>query len=385
MRKMFHHALSLFLALTVLNLSLTGCGGGSKDVFTSTTSARNYMAETMTETMAAAAPAMAADIGGYEMEKGAYYEEMPMAAETSDSGSGGVLTGTAGLDGSSTAAQQAPARKLIRTVRLSIETDDFDNLLDSLQKQVAALGGYVEQSDISGVSLTYRNQPNSRYASITVRIPSNQLNQFVQAAEESGNVTFKSESTEDVTLRYSDLESRKKSLTIEQERIWELLEKADTLEAVISLEERLSEIRYELESMESQLRLYDNQVDYSTIYIDINEVVDFTPVAPETTGQQIKREFLINLRSVGNALTNLLIFLITTAPIWFLLLLVLAVIVIIAKKRPKKQKPQKQVFKKLQHFDDSPEARENQDAAKTQSAETAETDSQTAADTPSEP
>ena len=78
--------------------------------------------------------------------------------------------------------------------------------------------------------------------------------------EANGNITNKSETTQDVTLQYSDLESRKKSLTVEQERIWALLEKADTLESVIALEERLSEIRYQLESMESQLRLYDNQV-----------------------------------------------------------------------------------------------------------------------------
>ena len=62
---------------------------------------------------------------------------------------------------------------------------------------------------------------------------------------------------------------RKKSLEIEQERLWALLEKADSLDAVVALEARLSEIRYELESYTSQLRLYDNQVDYSTVSIYI--------------------------------------------------------------------------------------------------------------------
>lgn len=57
--------------------------------------------------------------------------------------------------------------------------------------------------------------------------------------EDQANVTERSETTTDVTLQYSDLESRKKTLTTEQERIWALLEKADTLEAVIALEERL--------------------------------------------------------------------------------------------------------------------------------------------------
>ena len=73
-------------------------------------------------------------------------------------------------------------------------------------------------------------------------------------------------------------------MTTEQERIWALLEKADTLEAVIALEERLSEIRYQLESMESQLKLYDNQVDYSTVSIHISEVAVYTPTGSQSVG-----------------------------------------------------------------------------------------------------
>lgn len=334
MRKMFQHVLPLALSLATLSLSLTGCGGGASkySAASATTSAETYMAETW---------AASYDNGYSEKmelaEEGMAYDAAPQAAAGDTAGPGGTFTDSSGLNSASNAAAaETISRKLIRTVRLNVETDTFDDLLNGLQQQIAALGGYVEQSDISGVSLTYRNEPSRRSASITARVPSNQLNQFVSVVEESGNVIFKSESTEDVTLRYSDLESRKKSLTIEQERIWELLEKADTLEAVITLEERLSEIRYELESMESQLRLYDNQVDYSTIYININEVTDFTPVAPETTGQQIKREFLMNLRSVGNALTSLLILLITTVPVWFPLLIIVAVITMIVKRRKKK-------------------------------------------------
>ena len=80
------------------------------------------------------------------------------------------------------------------------------------------------------------------------------------------------------------MESRKKSLEIEQERIWQFLEKAESIDTVITLEQRLSDIRYQLESMESQLRLYDNQVDYSTVYLSISEVTAYTPVTPETSG-----------------------------------------------------------------------------------------------------
>lgn len=127
-----------------------------------------------------------------------------------------------------------------------------------------------------------------------------------------------------MTLQYSDLESRKKTLTTEQERIWALLEKADTLEAVIALEERLSEIRYQLESMESQLKLYDNQVDYSTVSIHISEVAVYTPTGSQSVGARIKDGFKRNLTSVKTAVVDLFVLVASTLPIWLPAILVFA-------------------------------------------------------------
>ena len=54
--------------------------------------------------------------------------------------------------------------------------------------------------------------------------------------------------------------------------MFELMAKAENVDAVIAIESRLSEVLYELESIKSSLRVYDNQVLYSTIYLNINEV-----------------------------------------------------------------------------------------------------------------
>lgn len=205
-------------------------------------------------------------------------------------------------------------RKLIRTVSMSLETVQFDSLMDSITKKVTELGGYIENSNISGSSIRYGGERNQRSAQITARIPADNLLAFITEVEENGNVTGKQESVEDVTLNYADVESRKKTLEVEQERLWELLEKADTTEAIITLESRLSEIRYQLESYESQLRLMANQVSYSTVNLYVDEVSLFTPTKEETVWQRIRRGFLENLESVGNALTNLLVWLISTSP-----------------------------------------------------------------------
>lgn len=225
-----------------------------------------------------------------------------------------------GLTGSESYSVEKPAvqanRKLIRNINMEVETNDFDALLSEINNKITALGGYLEQSNISGRRAGYQNQPYPRSAIMTARIPSDKLDRFVTSVEEAGNVVNKYQTTEDVTLKYSDIESRKKSLTIEQDRLWALLEKADTLEAVIALEQRLSDIRYELESMESQLKLYDNQVDYSTVILDISEVIEYTPTAPETVSQRINRGFSNTVDSLSAFLVNLFVFLVSSSPVW---------------------------------------------------------------------
>ena len=226
-------------------------------------------------------------------------------------------------------------RKLIRTVWLDMETTDFDSSIQSVHEKISALEGYTEQSEVTGSRLNYAGEPILRHASMTVRIPTKHLEAFLQAAQASGNVVSQSETTEDVTLQYSDVESRKKSLEIEQERIWALLEKAESLESVIALEERLSEIRYELESLEARLRLYNNQVEYSTVHLTLYEADEsrLTPSKPLTAAQRISRDFQNNLASMGQLLLNLLISILTLAPFWVpAVLLILLLIWLLRRK-----------------------------------------------------
>lgn len=313
-RKRMYGAGAVLLAVL---LGLAACGGSAKS---------------SSATMAAAIYDAAAETAVYE-------EGMERINLSADKGSG-MDPASASLTDQTPVSQALPSgRKLIRNVTMTVETDEFDQLLGILTAQVGDLGGYVEQSDISGNSLNDQNVPIPRYASLTVRLPIGKLDGFVSAVEQNGNVTNRSESAQDVTLQYSDLESRKKSLTVEQDRIWALLEKADTLESVIALEERLSEIRYQLESMESQLRLYDNQVDYSTVRLSINEIkgaASFTPTEPEGLRQRIQKGFSKNLNSVSQGLTNFLIWLIASSPFW-IPLAVIAVIVLLVVRRNKKR------------------------------------------------
>lgn len=299
---------------------MTACGSGN--------SARsgNYAAQTTAAAM------------DYQVDYEAGYEERDGLYAVEETAAGTGAGASQGLEGSqltSDTGSMTPlpqGRKLIRNVDMNVETSTFEELISGLQADIASTGGYIEQSNIAGNSLNYLGEAMPRYANITARIPSDKLDSFVATVEKSGNVTNKSQTTQDVTLAYSDIESRKKSLTIEQDRIWALLEKAESIDTVITLEQRLSDIRYELESMESKLRLYDNQVDYSTVYLNISEVTKLTPAAPETTGTRILKGLSQNFINLVNALTNLLVTLITTIPYWVPLLLIVLLVIRIIRR-----------------------------------------------------
>lgn len=204
-------------------------------------------------------------------------------------------------------------RKLIKTVSINAETKTYDTLLGELDTQISALGGYIENRD-SHTGHSSDHEKSSRSVSMTVRIPADKLSEFVQNVSEHANVLNTSEQTEDITLQYVDTASRITALETEQARLLELLETAEDLESVLLIEERLSEVNYELESHNAQKRTYDNQVDYATVHLNIQEVLQLTPVEELSFWERISTGFVNNLRNLGQDITNFAVWMIVELP-----------------------------------------------------------------------
>lgn len=218
----------------------------------------------------------------------------------------------------------AESRKLIKTVYLDMETRNFDEMIVNISEKVEELGGYLEQSQVQGSG--YNQENGRRYASMVARVPAAKLNGFVDQVSGMGNVINKQESVEDVTLSYVDVESRINALKVEQQRLTELLAQAESVDAIIALESRLSEVRYELESYESQLRTYDNQVDYSTVSMNIQEVERITQTKQDTVLERISSGLSDNFYNLGQGLLNFFIWFVVSLP-YILLLAVIGLIV----------------------------------------------------------
>lgn len=250
--------------------------------------------------------------------------------ETADTG----VTSENGLE-----AQVENGRKLIRTVSLSLETKEFDSVLTNLSTKTTELGGYIETSSVNGNSYSHHS---TRYASYVIRIPADKLNEFVEVVSELGNVTQKNESVEDVTLRYIDVESHKKALEIEQERLLELLSKAENMEEILTIESKLSDIRYEIENYESQLKTMDNQIDYSTVSVYIDEVERVTDTGEKGFFEEIKERFGNSLYIVARGIRGLVIGILGSLPILIVCGGVIAVVVIVVRKILKKRNMRKE-------------------------------------------
>lgn len=233
--------------------------------------------------------------------------------------------------------------KIIRTFYMDVETQDFDSLITKLSSEINRLNGYVESSKISGRS--YYDSEGARYADITARVPKEKVDEFVSTVGENANVIDKQESTENVTLQYTDIESRKKSLEIEQDRLFALLEKTDTLESIVTLESRLSEIRYELQNYETTLRTYDNKVEYSTVTLSIQEVKKLTPSVEikQTMGTRMKNGFNQTMYQLNEGFQNFLVWVVVNLPYLILWAVIITILTLIVRRILKKVNRDKSV------------------------------------------
>lgn len=237
-------------------------------------------------------------------------------------------------------------RKLIKNVNMSVEIENFDELLVGIQSKVEELGGYIENLN-AGSNRNYYGGENLKYANITARIPGERLVEFVHMVDVSSNVMSRSEYLDDVTLKYVDLESHKKMLLVEQDALLTLLEKAETVEDIITIETRLSEVRYQVESMEVQLRTFDNQVNYSTVSLNINEVLHLTPVVEKGSIEKIKTGFSENIFQIGRSTKSFIVDTIIALPylvLWLIFIVIaIKIIKVFFKKHRGNYKEEKEI------------------------------------------
>ena len=235
-------------------------------------------------------------------------------------------------DSGSTVSPTVTDRKLIRRVSMDLQTQELEALLSAINDKISELGGYIENSK---VNIGSGNEDNRR-ATLTVRIPAEKLDSFTDHVASVSNVTATSESAEDVTLSYVATESRQKALQAEETRLLALIEKAANLSELLQLEKRLTEIRTELETVTSQLKVYDNLVDYATVELFVDEVKEYTPTEKPGFWKRLGSGFAESLKGAGNLLLEAIIFFVCAIPYLVAPGVALTIVLLIIKIRKRR-------------------------------------------------
>ena len=261
--------------------------------------------------------------------------ETAMAAPAAMSGAGSNAESAA-----DTASIPLPEnRKWVITMSLTAETENLTDAMGLLAEKIQESGGYVESQSISGTAVNSGRSPS---AYITVRVPAEQLDSFVEDVSGMTNVVSSSRYVEDITLSYTDTEGRVKALQTEEARLLELMEQAETMSDLLEIEERLTEVRYQLENYTSTLRLYDNQVDYATLDLTLREVEKFTPPEKQGFWQKVTSGLADSIVDLGQGIVDFVAWVLIELPYLVLVGLLGWLTVFLTRRSIKKRRAKKE-------------------------------------------
>lgn len=221
-----------------------------------------------------------------------------------------------------------PDAKIIRSAVLTVQTVDFNQSMEDLAALTESNGGYYETAKVSGGG--YYDKYASRSAYYVVRIPKENFVAFRDAVGSIGHIYSISEDAKNVGEVYYDTEMRLETLKTKQERLLVLLDKAELMEDIISLESALAEVQYEIDSLNTTLRKYDSLIDYSTFEINLDEVVKIEeePGVQDSFGTKLVSQLKNGWSAFANGILNFVL--------WFarniISLVIVAAVVFVAVK-----------------------------------------------------
>jgi|HubBroStandDraft_6_1064221.scaffolds.fasta_scaffold01721_5 hypothetical protein len=199
---------------------------------------------------------------------------------------------------------------IVRTAQLTIVVKDFDTSQKRLGEILKRHGGYV------GEMTTSAPEGADRKLSATLRVPSSQLDFAIADVKELGHVESESQSGEEVTSQYVDLQARLTNARNTEQRLTELLRRqTGKLDEVVTVEEKISEVREQIERMEAERKNLSERVDFGTLSVSLSEQRKTQlQVMPPSVGTQFHNAAVEGYRSVVDGIVSFLVFLMSWGP-----------------------------------------------------------------------
>ena len=242
---------------------------------------------------------------------------------------------------------EASKQKLIYTCDVQMETLTFQETIDNIKAMITKYKGLVESESTSDGNYDwyYSNPSNSgtKTTYMTVRIPTKDYENFLKGLEGTGSkIRSQSQYVQNITRAYNDQTVLIEALKTQETRLLEMMEKAETIEDMIAIEERLTEVQTQLNQAKRALASMDTDVAYSTINLTINEVRDYTPnTYKESFFERVKRSITESWSGFGDFLQDAVIAIIYLIPFLILVAIIASVIILIVRRSNKKRAAQR--------------------------------------------
>ena len=250
--------------------------------------------------------------------------------------------GTTDTDNSTT-QDYLESQKLVYKCYVSLETLKFSETMDAISGLVETFDGFVESNSLSDDSWgwyysDYNKTSGTMSAKMTIRIPTENYNKFLESLDGQGKIRSKTENVTNITKQYSDTKTTIEVLEKERDMLLEMMDKAISIDDMMVVETRLSQVQRELAIYQSNMGSMNMDINFSTITISVEEVMEYTRETKETTFmERIYEACADSIESFADFLEGFTISIIYLAP-YIIIFGSIAVGVIVTVKRKRKAK-----------------------------------------------
>ena len=238
-------------------------------------------------------------------------------------------------------------QKLVYTCDMTIETLEYEETIKSIKDSISKYSGITEkETQTDNDSYWYyerRKKTGTMSSYLVIRIPAANYNAFLEELNGNGKIISKDLSVENITKHYTEVKTTIKSLQIQEKRLLDMMEKSKTVEDMITVEKRLTEVQDQLAQYKNTLASMDTDVKYSTVNLTINEVVQYEEkqdTFSERLHYTLKRSGDLFLDFLESALFAVILL----GPILLVILLAVFVVIMVIH-RIRKYKKQKKIRK----------------------------------------
>jgi len=228
-------------------------------------------------------------------------------------------------------------RQIVYTADVGLQTKDFEAGLAWIQELTKRYQGFIQSSSVQGRNLYDRSGQGARSAHFTLRIPESGMQSLLDELKTQFNVNYTNIYTDDITAAYFDTQARLDSLRVQQERLMEMLAKAEDVQYLLEVQKELARVGYEIESLTSTLNRMKDSVAYSTVNLYLEEVVEYT--APQAIhmpfSERVRNAFSNAWKDFALFCQDFVLWLVSITPFLIILLPIALVIFLLVRRKRK--------------------------------------------------